>query len=254
MTNIILNFVLLIVGGAIGAFAIYYWLNKKLTLLQQTNNELSNELANKVDAELVTQLQQQLESTSQDYEQQLASAEQMKAELAEQFDSERQDITSSLTEQIESIRMQSDNVTGDLKSQLIELQLQLKELADIMITFERWHESLTDLMDHNKAMSEQNGQFYNIVKQIVILALNAAIEAARAGEYGRGFAVVADEVRALALRSQELSDSYRENLYKNDILTTSTFQDIQASGKMIMTELSTAQGQVDKCLNRVSDS
>jgi methyl-accepting chemotaxis protein len=103
-------------------------------------------------------------------------------------------------------------------------------------------------------MSEQNGQFYNIVKQIVILALNAAIEAARAGEYGRGFAVVADEVRALALRSQELSDSYRENLYKNDILTTSTFQDIQASGKMIMTELSTAQGQVDKCLNRVSDS
>ncbi|PWK46804.1 methyl-accepting chemotaxis protein [Pleionea mediterranea] len=254
MTNIILNFVLLIVGGAIGAFAIYYWLNKKLTLLQQTNNELSNELANKVDAELVTQLQQQLESTSQDYEQQLASAEQMKTELAEQFDSERQDITSSLTEQIESIRMQSDNVTGDLKSQLIELQLQLKELADIMITFERWHESLTDLMDHNKAMSEQNGQFYNIVKQIVILALNAAIEAARAGEYGRGFAVVADEVRALALRSQELSDSYRENLYKNDILTTSTFQDIQASGKMIMTELSTAQGQVDKCLNRVSDS
>ena len=254
MTNIILNFVLLIVGGAIGAFAIYYWLNKKLTLLQQTNNELSNELANKVDAELVTQLQQQLESTSQDYEQQLASAEQMKAELAEQFDSERQDITSSLTEQIESIRMQSNNVTGDLKSQLIELQLQLKELADIMITFERWHESLTDLMDHNKAMSEQNGQFYNIVKQIVILALNAAIEAARAGEYGRGFAVVADEVRALALRSQELSDSYRENLYKNDILTTSTFQDIQASGKMIMTELSTAQGQVDKCLNRVSDS
>lgn len=254
MTNIILNFVLLIVGGAIGAFAIYYWLNKKLTLLQQTNNELSNELANKVDAELVTQLQQQLESTSQDYEQQLASAEQMKAELAEQFDSERQDITSSLTEQIESIRMQSDNVTGDLKSQLIELQLQLKELADIMITFERWHESLTDLMDHNKAMSEQNGQFYNIVKQIVILALNAAIEAARAGEYGRGFAVVADEVRALALRSQELSDSYRENLYKNDILTTSTFQDIQASGKMIMTELSTAQGQVDKCLSRVSDS
>ncbi|MCO7226322.1 methyl-accepting chemotaxis protein [Pleionea sp. CnH1-48] len=120
-----------------------------------------------------------------------------------------------------------------------------------MLTFERIHESLTELMDHNQAMSDQNGQFFNIVKQIVILALNAAIEAARAGEFGRGFAVVADEVRALALRSQELSKSYRENLYKNDLLTTSTFQDIQASGKMVITELATVQSQVDSCISRL---
>jgi len=69
--------------------------------------------------------------------------------------------------------------------------------------------------------------------------LNAAIEAARAGEQGRGFAVVADEVRTLATRSENLSADYRENLNKNDLLTTSTFQDIQAGGRMIETSIKT---------------
>ncbi|WP_256435613.1 methyl-accepting chemotaxis protein [Aliikangiella sp. G2MR2-5] len=119
------------------------------------------------------------------------------------------------------------------------------------MTFERWHDSLQELMNHNQAMSDQNSQFFNIVKQIIILALNAAIEAARAGEQGRGFAVVADEVRALALRSQELSTSYRESLDKNDLLTTSTFQDIQAVGKMILTELSTVRNQVVQSIEEV---
>jgi methyl-accepting chemotaxis protein len=140
----------------------------------------------------------------------------------------------------------------ELSQKLSDLDIQLNEMADIMKTFERWHDSLTELMQHNQAMSEQNNQFHNIVKQIVILALNAAIEAARAGEHGRGFAIVADEVRALALRSQELSDNYRECLHKNDVLTTSTFQDIQASGKMILTELSVAQSQVNGCIDYLS--
>jgi hypothetical protein len=40
------------------------------------------------------------------------------------------------------------------------------------------------------------------------------------------------------MRSQELSESYKENLNKNDFLTTATFQDIQAGGKMIVTDVS----------------
>ena len=47
------------------------------------------------------------------------------------------------------------------------------------MTFERWHESLNQLMEHNAEMHGQNQEFFNIVKQIVILALNAAIETAR---------------------------------------------------------------------------
>ncbi|MCW8879676.1 MAG: methyl-accepting chemotaxis protein [Kangiellaceae bacterium] len=126
-------------------------------------------------------------------------------------------------------------------------------MSDIVITFERWNDSLTELMKHNAEMSKQNDNFSNIVKQIVILALNAAIEAARAGEAGRGFAVVADEVRALALRSQELSSSYRDNLHKNNLLTTTTFQDIQASAKMIVTEVTSAKGLIESCLSKLNN-
>ncbi|MCW8929578.1 MAG: methyl-accepting chemotaxis protein [Gammaproteobacteria bacterium] len=92
-------------------------------------------------------------------------------------------------------------------------------------------------MDHNSIMHKKNDEFFSIVKQVIILSLNAAIEAARAGEQGRGFAVVADEVRTLATRSENLSADYRENLNKNDLLTTSTFQDIQAGGRMIETSI-----------------
>jgi methyl-accepting chemotaxis protein len=70
-----------------------------------------------------------------------------------------------------------------------------------------------------------------------MLSLNAAIEAARAGDNGRGFAVVAEEVRKLAHSSEGLSREYSKNLYRNDLITTSTFQDIQAGGKMITSAL-----------------
>lgn len=136
---------------------------------------------------------------------------------------------------------------------LVEIRKQLVELLKMMETFERCHQSLTQLMEHNALMRQQNAQFSNIVKQIVILSLNAAIEAARAGEHGRGFAVVADEVRALALNSQSLSESYNDNLNKNSLLTTLTFQDIQASGKMISAELLHAQQQLDRVIEERSE-
>jgi methyl-accepting chemotaxis protein len=73
------------------------------------------------------------------------------------------------------------------------------------------------------------------------VALNASIEAARAGEQGKGFAVVASEVRTLANRAEALSTDYRNNLYKNDLITTTTFQDLQAGGKMIIAALTELQ-------------
>lgn len=44
-------------------------------------------------------------------------------------------------------------------------------------------------------------------------------------------------MRTLASRSQDLSKSYRDSLHRNDLITTATFQDIQAGGKMIVASL-----------------
>jgi methyl-accepting chemotaxis protein len=110
----------------------------------------------------------------------------------------------------------------------------LEDLLGISKTFERWHEDMSSLLSHNRGMHAKNDQFASIVRQIVIVALNASIEAARAGDMGRGFAVVADEVRQLAGRAETLSKSYSASLYQNDLITTTTFQDMQAGGKMIL--------------------
>ncbi|MCP5162135.1 MAG: chemotaxis protein [Hahellaceae bacterium] len=155
-----------------------------------------------------------------------------------------------------SARLQEEEDTRQVLSEFLTTRLNtiessLQDLTQLLVTFERWHENLMQLMKHNAEMHRQNEEFFSIVKQIVILALNAAIEAARAGEHGRGFAVVADEVRNLAMRSQELSVSYKENLNKNDCLTTMTFQDIQAGGKMILTDVASTSQVVKEMLQRL---
>jgi methyl-accepting chemotaxis protein len=94
------------------------------------------------------------------------------------------------------------------------------------------------LIRHNAEMHAMNDDFATIVRQMVIVTLNASIEAARAGELGRGFAVVASEMRNLATRAEKLSNDYRARLYENDLITTTTFQGLQAGGKMIMGSVS----------------
>ncbi|MEK6425848.1 MAG: methyl-accepting chemotaxis protein, partial [Burkholderia gladioli] len=104
-------------------------------------------------------------------------------------------------------------------------------------TFERWHEQMASLMTQNQDMHAKNHELSSIVAHVLIVSLNASIEAARAGTAGRGFSIVASEVRSLASRSQELSKSYQDSLNRNDLVTTATFQDIQAGGKMITASL-----------------
>jgi methyl-accepting chemotaxis protein len=113
----------------------------------------------------------------------------------------------------------------------------VNQLLGLVKTFERWHADMNNLITHNRNMHVKNDEFNRIVRQMVIVTLNASIEAARAGDMGRGFAVVADEMRGLAGRAETLSKDYRNSLYQNDLITTNTFQDLQAGGKMIIGSL-----------------
>jgi len=114
----------------------------------------------------------------------------------------------------------------------------VRGLKDLALMFERWHQDMRALAERSRDMHDKNREFAAIVQQIVMLSLNATIEAARAGEAGRGFAVVAAQVRGLAGRSEALASSYSSSLDANDFATSSTFQDIQASGKLMMAALS----------------
>jgi methyl-accepting chemotaxis protein len=127
-----------------------------------------------------------------------------------------------------------------------EMRREINQYLELLNTFERWNEAMNALVAHNQLMRKQNDELAGIVKQIIVLALNAAIEAARAGEAGRGFAVVADSVKTLATRSAGLSESYEKNLLKNDLITTATFQDIQAMGKMLMASVRTLEAVVGR--------
>lgn len=67
-----------------------------------------------------------------------------------------------------------------------------------------------DLARQSDKINELVSSISGIAEQTNLLALNAAIESARAGEAGRGFAVVADEVRALAIRTQDATQSIHD--------------------------------------------
>jgi methyl-accepting chemotaxis protein len=218
-------------------------LKKLATVTAELNNEISRlkrQLSESTPSVEVLAQQQQASSREAELLERQASLQQRLQDAQSQFESQRHSLAGDFEARAREVEEQAEGVKHYITERLPKIEKDLVDLTDLLVTFERWHESLNQLMEHNAEMHAQNQEFFRIVKQIVILALNAAIEAARAGENGRGFAVVANEVRNLAMRSQELSMSYKENLNKNDFLTTATFQDIQAGGKMILNDVSSA--------------
>ncbi len=138
------------------------------------------------------------------------------------------------------------NALATLDSNSRALANDVAELKDLSEAFERWHQDMIGLTASNRNLQRKGEDLVSIARNLIMVSLNAAIEAARAGESARGFVVVAAEVRSLAIKAQELTSELRQGLHKNNLLTASTFQDIQAGGKLMMAAVSGLGSSVNK--------
>lgn len=179
-------------------------------------------------------IEQHLMREVEELQQQIAHESFQRAQAIAAYDLELQQLQNDHQGLLVQLTMQFSGISADVLGSSQTLSRDVGALLGLVKTFERWHSDMNILITHNREMHAKNDEFSAIVRQVVIVTLNASIEAARAGELGRGFAVVANEMRSLATRAEKLSKDYRANLYQNDLITTHTFQDLQAGGKMII--------------------
>ncbi|MGO9991088.1 MAG: methyl-accepting chemotaxis protein [Steroidobacteraceae bacterium] len=126
----------------------------------------------------------------------------------------------------------------DLLRRAENLTRGVADLKTLAIAFERWHEDMIFMTAQSRGMSVMGEDLARIARGMIMVSINAAIEAARAGDIARGFVVVAAEVKTQAQHVQALSGDMRKTLHKGELMTTATFQDIQAGGKMMMAAIS----------------
>ena len=106
-------------------------------------------------------------------------------------------------------------------------------------------QSMGQITDSSRRISDIIGVIDSIAFQTNILALNAAVEAARAGEQGRGFAVVASEVRALAKRSADAAKEIKQLITTSVDNVQSGSQQVELAGK--------SMNEIVASVRRVSD-
>lgn len=145
-------------------------------------------------------------------------------------------------------------MSADAQKQSRAIGEEVASLKDVAHAFERWHQDMNALMDQNRKMRATGEELSLIVRHLTMLSLNAKIEAARAGDASRGFVVVATEMRTLSDRADALQKQFSAGLHRNDLSTTATFQDIQASGKMMLAAISGLEAMVGRLQGQLEET
>ena len=223
----LLSFGLFLLGLAAGASIAYWYAYRRGLAVGVADRQLALLSIEQSSQAGMAELQQQLEELRAQSGEELAAVQQREREQQRLHQ-----------QALGRLALGARSLKGQALQDCDRLRATIDQLLGLIETFGRWNEELNRLLLHNREMQSKNDEFTSIVNQVILVALNASIEAARAGEHGRGFAVVAAEVRELATRAGKLSKDYRSNLHKNDLITGSTFQDLQAGGKMIAGALS----------------
>ena len=109
-------------------------------------------------------------------------------------------IAAQETNSVEEKAKQSHTLAHSTGDTMQRVYAEVSAAKEVVVQLAKQSDRINDLVSSISDIAEQTN----------LLALNAAIESARAGEAGRGFAVVADEVRALAIRTQDATQSIHD--------------------------------------------
>jgi methyl-accepting chemotaxis protein len=180
---------------------------------------------------------------------QVAAGNQQLSSRTEQHASSLEETASTLEEFTTTVRQNAEHATQ--ASTLAGEASNTAERGGAVVA--KVVETMREVTDSSRRISEIIGVIDGISFQTNILALNAAVEAARAGEQGRGFAVVASEVRSLAQRSAASAKEIRGLIESSVARVEAGARLVQQAGQT-MDELVTSVRKVAAIMTEIASA
>ncbi len=124
---------------------------------------------------------------------------------------ELMDVFSQLTDNIESVKQQANQIWEFGKKSSGEMDNVTKHMSELNAINHSFLDTVTKINEDVGKYMVMTQDVEKIANKINLLSLNASIEAARAGEAGRGFSVVATNIQELSYNSKASVSSAKEN-------------------------------------------